>query len=209
MGAAPPASRAVATDEQRVALVRSSITGFVQRNPDALDAFPSSAAQTGGAWPSRRTWSMLAAVLPHLREDDNAAINTAVFGLIGEGAGVEFLEWRRSADLPDPVAVVENPDSAFDWQSRPDLVWAVLSGVTAWAVGTGHGGGLAQCVGSADRGCGGGRTGRGGRGGAHAGEGATGEGDCPGVCSSVRADVDRCGSDGGGSMSGVRVARAG
>ncbi|MBW4818568.1 MULTISPECIES: ATP-binding protein [Rhodococcus] len=134
---APPASRAVATDEQRVALVRSSITGFVQRNPDALDAFPSSAAQTGGAWPSRRTWSMLAAVLPHLREDDNAAINTAVFGLIGEGAGVEFLEWRRSADLPDPVAVVENPDSAFDWQSRPDLVWAVLSGVTAWAVGRG------------------------------------------------------------------------
>ena len=71
-------------------LVRSSITGFVQRNPDALDAFGSSAAKTGGAWPSRRTWSMLAAVLPHLREDDNAAINTAVFGLIGEGAGVEF-----------------------------------------------------------------------------------------------------------------------
>ena len=75
--------------------------------------------------------------VPHLREDDNAAINTAVFGLIGEGAGVEFLEWRRSADLPDPVAVVENPDSAFDWQSRSDLVWAVLSGVTAWAVGRG------------------------------------------------------------------------
>ena len=52
-------------------LVGSSITGFVQRNPDALDAFGSSAAQTGGAWQSRRTWSMLASVLAHLREDDN------------------------------------------------------------------------------------------------------------------------------------------
>ncbi|MEU2005407.1 ATP-binding protein [Rhodococcus sp. NPDC019627] len=135
--ATPPASRAVATDEQRVALVRSSITGYVQRNPEALDAFPSSAAQTGGAWPSRRTWAMLAAVLPHLRDDDNAAINAAVFGLIGEGTGVEFLEWRRNADLPDPVAVIENPETAFDWQSRPDLVWAVLSGVTAWAAGRG------------------------------------------------------------------------
>ncbi|MGE2772947.1 hypothetical protein ACQGAO_32605 [Rhodococcus sp. 1.20] len=49
-------------------LVRSSITGFVQRNPDALGAFGSSAAQTGGGGLSRRTWSMLAAVLPHLRE---------------------------------------------------------------------------------------------------------------------------------------------
>ena len=75
---APPAPRAVATDDQRVALVRSSMTGFVQRNPNALDAFPSSAAQARGAWPSHRTWSILAAVLPHLREDDNAAINSGV-----------------------------------------------------------------------------------------------------------------------------------
>lgn len=58
--------------------MRSSMTGFVQRNPNALDAFPSSAEQTGGAWPSHRTWSILAAVLPHLREDDNAAINSGV-----------------------------------------------------------------------------------------------------------------------------------
>jgi len=61
-------------------LVRSSIIGSVQRNPDSLDVFPPSAAKTGGGWSSRRTWSMLAAVLPHLREGDNAAINTTVFG---------------------------------------------------------------------------------------------------------------------------------
>lgn len=135
--ASTASSRAVTTDEQREALVRSSIIGYIQRAPEALDAFPKVGVQTGGAWPSRRTWSMLAKVLPHVRDDDNAATNAVVFGLIGDGTGVEFLEWRRNADLPDPVAVIENPETAFDWRSRPDLVWAVLSGVTAWAASRG------------------------------------------------------------------------
>lgn len=133
---APPVSRAVATDAQRGAKARSAITGYVQRNPEALDAFAVSAAQSGGAWPSRRSWAMLATVLPYLREDDTAAIHAAVFGLIGEGTGIGFLEWMRTADLPDPVAVIDDP-SSFDWQSRPDQVWAVLSGVTAWAASRG------------------------------------------------------------------------
>ena len=126
-----PVSRTVACDVVRAATARGAVVGFVRANPTLLDGF-SSAAQTGGAWPSRRTWSMVAQVLPHLRDDDSAAVQAVVFGLVGEGAGVEFLTWRQNADLPDPVAVIEDPAS-FDWGSRPDRVWAVLSGVTAWA----------------------------------------------------------------------------
>ncbi len=79
---------------------------------------------------------MLARSLAHLRDDDAAAIQAVTFGLVGEGAGVEFLTWRRQADLPDPAAVVADP-SIVAWGDRPDRVWAVLSGVVGWAVARG------------------------------------------------------------------------
>ena len=91
---APPASRAVATDEQRVALVRSSITGFVQRNPDAVGcvsvvgcadrwcvAVASYVVDVGGG--------VAAFAGGRQRGDQHGGVR-----VIGEGAGVEFLEWR-------------------------------------------------------------------------------------------------------------------
>lgn len=134
--ASPPASRAVSTDLQRQAAARGAVIGFVRSRRDLLDAFPVSVALRGGAWPSRRTWAMVADVLPYLRDSDTAAVHAVVLGLVGEGAGVEFLSWRQMMDLPDPVSVIEDP-TCVDWSSRPDRVWAVLAGVTAWAASRG------------------------------------------------------------------------
>ena len=129
---APPASRAVASDPLRRSAMVAAVTGFVSKRPDLLHVFPSSADATGGAWPSRRTWDMLATALAHLRDDDHAAIQAVTLGLVGEGVGIEFLTWRQEADLPDPAAVVADP-SIVVWTDRPDRVWAVLSGVVGWA----------------------------------------------------------------------------
>lgn len=133
---APPASRAVGWDETRHANVLAAVTGFIRTRPDLLHAFPETAAGTAGPWPSRRVWDMLTAALTHLREDDHAAVQAVTFGLVGEGAGVEFLSWWQKADLPDPAAVVADP-SIVSWDDRPDRVWAVLSGVVGWAAGQG------------------------------------------------------------------------
>jgi len=134
--ASPPASRAIATDALRRASLVATVTGFVRTRPDLLHAFPDSAAGTGGPWPSRRVWDMLARALAHVRDEDHAATQAVVFGLVGEGAGMEYLTWRRDADLPDPEAVVEDP-TIVAWGDRPDRVWAVLSGVVGWAVARG------------------------------------------------------------------------
>lgn len=133
---APPPSRAVAFDATRHAAMVGAVTGFIRTRPDLLHAFPDNAAGTGGPWPSRRTWDMLARALTHLRDDDHAAVQAVTFGLVGEGAGVEFLTWREKADLPDPAAVVEDT-SLVAWDDRPDRVWAVLAGVVGWATSTG------------------------------------------------------------------------
>lgn len=134
--AAPPASRAITADPARVELVKALVTGFVRHKPEHLHAFPRTAEGTGGAWPSRRTWTMLAAALANVRDGDAAARQAVTFGLVGEGVGVEFLTWCEQVDLPDPVAVMEDP-SIVDWTGRPDRVWAVLSAVVGWAASAG------------------------------------------------------------------------
>lgn len=134
--AAPPPSRAVAADDASAHTVRSSVLGFLRTRPDLLHAFPETSDATGGAWPSRRTWTMLMDTLAHVRSDDADARRAVTFGLIGEGAGIAFLTWVATMDLPAPGDVVADP-SIVDWADRPDRVWAILAGVVAWATEAG------------------------------------------------------------------------
>jgi hypothetical protein len=53
-----------------------------------------------------------------------------VRGAVGDGAGVEFLTWLTEMDLPDPEAVLADPD-AFTLPERGDRAYAVLSAVAA------------------------------------------------------------------------------
>jgi hypothetical protein len=110
---------------------------FINTRPALLHQYPDTDEAAGRAWPSRRSWEAMARVLAHLRRDDTAAIAAVVLGLVGDGAGAEFMEWRASMDLPAVVDVIADP-SIVAWDTaRPDQVWAVLSGVVAWASGKG------------------------------------------------------------------------
>jgi hypothetical protein len=132
----PPASRAITADPTRSEAVKALVTGFIRHKPDLLHVFPRTADASGGPWPSRRVWSMLAAALANVRDGDAAARQAIIFGLVGEGVGVEFLTWCEHIDLPDPAAVVADP-AIVDWTGRPDRVWAVLSAVVGWAAHAG------------------------------------------------------------------------
>jgi hypothetical protein len=135
--AASPASRAISADDLRIAEEIGAVSAFIEARPELRNQFPSTDEAAGRPWPSHRSWHSLARVLPYLRCDDTAAIATAALGLVGDGAGSEFMEWRVSMDLPAVVDVIADP-SIVDWATaRPDRVWAVLSGVVAWASGKG------------------------------------------------------------------------
>lgn len=133
--ATTPASRAVAADDLRAAEEIGALSAFIEARPELRHQFPSTDEAAGRPWPSHRSWHSLARVLPYLRADDIAAITVAVLGLVGDGAGCEFLEWRSRMDLPAVADVIADP-SIVSWATaRPDQVWAVLSGVVAWAAG--------------------------------------------------------------------------
>lgn len=133
-----PASGHVAqSSRERTAIARATVAAFIRTRPALLDAFPTNPSATGRAWPSRRTWTMTADVLALLAEDDADAAYLAASGLVGEGAAVEYLTWRREADLPDPAAVVADPASVA-WRSLdPSRVWAILAGVVGHSTGRG------------------------------------------------------------------------
>lgn len=128
-----PASRAIAADELRTADEVGAVCAFIEARPELLHHYPDTDEAAGRAWPSRRSWDAAARVLPFLRADDTASITAVVLGLVGDGAGSEYLQWKASMDLPAVADVIADP-SIVDWASaRPDQVWAVLSGVVAWA----------------------------------------------------------------------------
>lgn len=129
---APPTSRAVDADDLRLATMTAVVTSFIRHVPEVLHALPKDADALGGAWPSRRTWAMLARTLAHVRDGDDAAIQTLVFGLVGQGAGSQFVTWRQAMDLPSPDAVIADP-SIVAWGDRPDRVWVVLMSVVGWS----------------------------------------------------------------------------
>lgn len=128
-----PVSRAVVASTERTSATVSAVMGFIHHRPDLLDKFPEAPEDRGRAYPSERSWDMLARALAFVRADDQPAIQTLAMGLVGEGAGMEFVQWLQHADLPDPEAVTADP-SLVDWANeRPDRVWAVLNGVVTLA----------------------------------------------------------------------------
>jgi hypothetical protein len=57
-----------------------------------------------------------------------------VRGCVGQAAGIECLTWLVEADLPDPEAVLDDPD-AFVLPERGDRAYAALSSVAGAVAG--------------------------------------------------------------------------
>ena len=95
-------------------------------------AVPDDLAAAGRAWPSPRSWDMAATLLAAARSTraEDAVASALVSGCVGPGAAVEFLTWLAEADLPDPEAVLADPEH-FVLPTRGDRAYAVLSSVAA------------------------------------------------------------------------------
>ncbi|HEX4109285.1 MAG TPA: MoxR family ATPase [Solirubrobacteraceae bacterium] len=128
-----PAPPALAEGWQsRIAVVRSWIAGFVTVRPTLALAVPDEAAGAGRAWPSPRTWDMAArlSAASEAAGVGEPADSLLLRGCVGAGPGIEFLTWLAEADLPDPEAVLADPDG-FVLPERGDRAYAALSSVAA------------------------------------------------------------------------------
>lgn len=132
-GFAPPVVPDLPADwERQLPLARGLVSAFVRIRPALACAPPNDAAGAGRGWPSPRTWEMAAALWTAggAAGAGQEVVAALVRGCLGDGAGVEFLSWVEEMDLPDPEAVLADPDD-FTLPTRGDRVYAVLSAVVA------------------------------------------------------------------------------
>jgi hypothetical protein len=118
--------------QARVPITRSWVAGFISVRPQLALAVPQEISSAGRAWPSPRTWDMTARLLAAAQASGAGSEVTSVLvrGCLGAGPGVEFLTWLAEADLPDPEAVLENPET-FVLPERGDRAYAALSSIAA------------------------------------------------------------------------------
>ena len=111
---------------------RALIAGFLRSRPALVQMLPSDNGSAGRAWPSPRSWDMAVRLWgAALRAGANIDVQLVLLaGSVGPGPARELLNWSKEADLPDPEAILADPQS-FQLPDRGDRQFAVLSAVTA------------------------------------------------------------------------------
>lgn len=139
-GAPPDLGGAVPGDAQ-LAAARATVGAFLEVRPALTLQVPASADQAGRAWPSPRSWESAARLLAacDAAGASEEARTLLVVGTVGEGAGIELLAWMANMDLPDPEALLADPDT-FELPERSDRAFAVLTAVASVAVARGDAG---------------------------------------------------------------------
>jgi hypothetical protein len=113
----------------------SLVSAYIRHRPAHLYALPQHEAEAGMAWPSPRTWEMAAILMAAADAtgvSDDVRVSM-VAGAIGSAAALEFINWTKDLDLPDPEFLLENPNK-YKVPKRSDQVYAVLSSVLAAAI---------------------------------------------------------------------------
>lgn len=122
------------------ATARGYVAGFLRRRPEFMHKRPAVGDPAASrAWPSPRTWSYAARAIASGIVHDLSATDAEAYvrACVGDGAGNEFATWRREADLPDPLDVLDRKVTFKHEPTRLDRTLAILSSCTAIVAPTG------------------------------------------------------------------------
>ena len=121
-------------DTAKASWWRAMQLGYLARRSEALCSPPADDSEGSRGWPSPRSWDRAVTVLAaaesvgHSRDSDVMLLLAEA--LLGAGTAVEFVAFARDADLPDPEALLADPES-FRLPERVDQQYAALESVRA------------------------------------------------------------------------------
>jgi hypothetical protein len=129
---APPVPHLPGDWESKLPIGRGLVAAFVSARPALTVNMPGDGASAGRGWPSPRSWEMAsrlwtAASTSGASHQAHAAL---MMGSVGQGVGLELLNWAEEMDLPDPEEVLADPD-AFVMPDRGDRAHAALSAIAS------------------------------------------------------------------------------
>lgn len=116
--------------------IHPSVTGFVRFRPELLFRMDGQNLEQG--WPSPRSWEKVSNILAMGMSENLTA--KAIYGLVGSGAGIEFLAFHKSnVFTADVVKMLEDPATpvVIPEKSKRSERFAFLSAVAyqLWAGG--------------------------------------------------------------------------
>lgn len=122
--AADPSSVSQALSEEMV-----MVAGFIVSRPDLTTALPEGSSEQGRAFPTPRSWEMVATLSSWVSATglDESVRRMVVRGCVGPGAGAEYLTYREATDLPSPEDVLGAPGQ-FPLPKRPDQLFVIAGG---------------------------------------------------------------------------------
>jgi MoxR-like ATPase len=114
--------------------LHGDVPAFMRWKQAHLSHLPKDADERG-AFATPRTWEMLARALPAAKATDSVV--DVASGLVGNGVATEFAAFVQLREaLPDPRAVLENPEQAMPTPppgTQPDKIIAVCTAIAECA----------------------------------------------------------------------------
>lgn len=108
--------------------IHPSVTGFIKFRPGLLFKMDNQNLEQG--WPSPRSWEKVSNVIK-IFSNDIELLSKAVYGLVGPGAGLEFIEfYKLSKSTEDVVAMLSNPDVPVKIPAKTDEKCAFAAAIS-------------------------------------------------------------------------------
>ena len=105
---------------------RSILAGFLSSRPELTTVLPKSAVEQGRAFPTPRSWEMVAKLSARITacDLDSGVRRIAVMGCVGPGASAEYISYRENIDLPQPEAILSDVKN-LKLPKRMDKVYVI------------------------------------------------------------------------------------
>lgn len=102
-----------------------AVTGFISFRPGLLSKMDDQNLEAG--WPSPRSWERVSHVIKLFRNDEDTLRKT-VYGLVGPGAGVEFMAfYKTQSKFENVVDIMTNPKKEVVIPTKSDEKCAFIS----------------------------------------------------------------------------------
>lgn len=109
--------------------IHPSVTGFIRYRPGCL--FRQEGENLERGWPTPRAWERVSRMLGLFGAGDSPLLRKAVYGLVGNRAGVEFMEFHKINETFDDVLdMMRNPAKPVKVPEAADRRYALCAAMT-------------------------------------------------------------------------------
>lgn len=109
--------------------IHPAVIGFIRFKPGMLFSMEEGQDLERG-WPSPRSWERVSQLCHMYKDKDDSLLRKLVYGTVGNGAGVEFMEFYRiNAEFANILDVMRDPKSKIVIPKQADRKHALVSGM--------------------------------------------------------------------------------